>query len=85
MPLGALEAVYVVGVAWSHLFPTKGRLGPCDATRTIRSPPIQLAPAGAGVYRGPGQVMMAGQWQATVTVTRGGQRLGSKQLPIVAR
>lgn len=45
----------------------------------------KLAPAGAGVYRGPGQVMMAGQWQATVTVTRGGQRLGSKQLPIVAR
>jgi hypothetical protein len=30
-------------------------------------------------------VMMAGQWQATVTVTRGGQRLGSKQLPLVAR
>jgi len=45
----------------------------------------KLAPAGDGVYRGPGQVMMAGQWQATVTVTRGGQRLGSKQLPIVAR
>ena len=45
----------------------------------------KLAPAGGGVYRGPGQVMMAGQWQATVTVTRGGQRLGSKQLPIVAR
>jgi RND family efflux transporter MFP subunit len=45
----------------------------------------KLAPAGGGVYRGPGQVMMAGQWQATVSVTRGGQRLGSKQLPIVAR
>jgi nitrogen fixation protein FixH len=45
----------------------------------------KLAPAGGGVYRGHGQVMMAGQWQATVTVTRGGQRLGSKQLPLVAR
>ena len=44
----------------------------------------KLAPAGGGLYRGPGQVMMAGQWQATVTVMRGGQRLGSKQLPIVA-
>ena len=44
----------------------------------------KLTPAGNGTYRGPGQVMMAGQWQATVTVTRGGQRLGSKQLPIVA-
>ena len=45
----------------------------------------KLAPAGGGMYRGPGQVMMAGQWQATVTVTRGGQRLGSKQMPVVAR
>jgi nitrogen fixation protein FixH len=45
----------------------------------------RLAPAGGGVYRGPGQVMMAGQWQATVTVMRGGQRLGSRQLPMVAR
>ena len=45
----------------------------------------KLAPAGGGVYRGPGQVMMAGQWQASVTVMRGGQRLGSRQLPVVAR
>jgi len=45
----------------------------------------KLAPAGAGVYRAPGQVMMAGQWQATVTVARAGQRLGSKQIPVVAR
>ena len=45
----------------------------------------KLAAAGGGVYRGPGQVMMAGQWQATVTVTRAGQRLGSKQIPVVAR
>jgi RND family efflux transporter MFP subunit len=45
----------------------------------------KLAPAGGGVYRGSGQVMMAGKWDATVTVTRGGQRLGSKQLPVVAR
>jgi len=45
----------------------------------------KLALAGAGVYRGPGQVMMAGRWDATVTVTRGGQRLGTKQLPVVAR
>jgi RND family efflux transporter MFP subunit len=45
----------------------------------------RLAPAGGGVYRGSGQVMMAGRWDATVTVVRGGQRLGTKQLPIVAR
>jgi RND family efflux transporter MFP subunit len=45
----------------------------------------KLSPVGAGVYRGSGQVMMAGRWDATVTVTRGGQRLGTKQLPMVAR
>jgi Cu(I)/Ag(I) efflux system membrane fusion protein len=44
-----------------------------------------LAAAGSGVYRGTGQIMMAGRWDATVTVTRAGQRLGTKQLPIVAR
>lgn len=45
----------------------------------------KLSPVGGGTYRGSGQVMMAGRWDATVTVTRGGQRLGSKQLPVVAR
>jgi len=45
----------------------------------------KLAGVGGGMYRGPGQVMMTGQWQATVTVMRGGQRLGSKQMPVVAR
>ncbi|MBI3491386.1 MAG: FixH family protein [Acidobacteria bacterium] len=45
----------------------------------------KLTPAGGGVYRGSGQVMMAGRWDATVTVTRGGQRLGTKQLPVVAK
>ena len=46
---------------------------------------VKLSPAGGGAYRGTGQVMMAGRWDASVTVTRGGQRLGSKQLPVVAR
>jgi len=45
----------------------------------------KLMPAGGGVYRGSGQVMMAGRWDATVTVVRGRQRLGTKQLPVVAR
>jgi len=45
----------------------------------------KLAPAGGGVYRGSGQVMMAGRWDATVTVVRRGQRLGTKQQPVVAR
>ena len=45
----------------------------------------KLPPAGGGVYRGPGQVTMAGRWDVTINVTRGGQRLGSKQLTAVTR
>ena len=45
----------------------------------------KLASAGRGVYRGSGHVMTPGRWDVTVTVVRGGQRIGSKQLPVVAR
>jgi len=45
----------------------------------------RLAPAGGGMYRGTGQIPMAGRWEATVTVTRGGRRLGAKQLPVVTQ
>jgi RND family efflux transporter MFP subunit len=38
-----------------------------------------------GVYRGSGQVLMAGRWDVTVAVTRGGQPLDSRQLSVVAR
>lgn len=45
----------------------------------------KLAHAGDGVYRGTGQVMMAGRWDITVNVLRDGQRIGSQQLSVVAR
>ncbi len=45
----------------------------------------KLPPAGGGVYRGSGEVMMAGRWDVTVDVTRGGQRLGSRQFAVVAK
>ena len=45
----------------------------------------KLPPAGTGVYRGSGQVMMAGRWDVTVDVSRGGQRLGSRQFAVVAK
>jgi hypothetical protein len=45
----------------------------------------KLTHAGAGVYRGAGQVMTAGRWEVTVNVSRGGQRLGSRQVVMVAR
>jgi Cu(I)/Ag(I) efflux system membrane fusion protein/cobalt-zinc-cadmium efflux system membrane fusion protein len=44
-----------------------------------------LQHVGGGLYRGTGQVMTAGRWDVTVTVMRGGQRLGSRQLSMVAR
>jgi RND family efflux transporter MFP subunit len=45
----------------------------------------KLPHAGGGVFRGPGQVMMAGRWDVTVTVSKGGQQLGRKQVAVVAR
>lgn len=45
----------------------------------------KLPPAGGGLYRGSGQVVMAGRWDVTVDVSRRGQRLGSKQFAVVAR
>jgi uncharacterized GH25 family protein len=44
-----------------------------------------LAPAGDGVYRGKGQVMMAGNWDVTVIAMRGGQELGTKKLTVTAK
>ena len=38
-----------------------------------------------GTYVGTGQVMMAGTWEATVTVKRAGKELGSKKFPITAK
>ena len=46
---------------------------------------IKVRPAGGGVYRGTGQVLMAGRWEVSVEVTRAGQHLGSKQFAVVAR
>ena len=46
---------------------------------------MRLPPAGGGVYRGPGQVLMGGRWEATVTVNKDGRQLGSRQFPLVAK
>ena len=44
-----------------------------------------LRSAGDGVYRGNGQVMMAGNWEVTVMAMRNGQELGSKKLTVTAK
>jgi hypothetical protein len=38
-----------------------------------------------GMYRGNGQVTMAGNWDVTVTVMRGGQEIGSKKVTVTAK
>jgi hypothetical protein len=45
----------------------------------------KLSPTGDGTYRGTGEVMMAGRWEVTVTVARGGRTLGNQQFALIAR
>jgi Cu(I)/Ag(I) efflux system membrane fusion protein len=45
----------------------------------------KLAPAGGGVSRGIGQVMMAGKWNVTVSVKRGGTEIGQNTLALTAK
>lgn len=46
---------------------------------------VPLKHEGNGQYRGTGNVMMTGNWDATVSVTRGGQELGSRKFPVTAK
>jgi membrane fusion protein, copper/silver efflux system len=45
----------------------------------------KLSHVGGGVYRGMGQVLMAGHWDVTVVVSKGGQQLGRRQLALAAK
>jgi uncharacterized GH25 family protein len=44
-----------------------------------------LKPAGNGMYKGTGQVMMAGTWNVTVMAMHNGQEIGSKKLTVTAK
>ncbi len=44
-----------------------------------------LTHAGNGMYRGNGQVTMAGDWDVTVTVMRGGQEIGRRTVKLTAK
>ena len=46
---------------------------------------VALKHEGGGRYRGTGNVMMAGNWDATVSVKRDGQEVGAKKVPITAK
>lgn len=44
-----------------------------------------LSHTAGGTYRGTGQVASAGRWDVTVTVSRGGQRVGSRRIAVVVQ
>jgi hypothetical protein len=46
---------------------------------------VPLKHESGGRYRGAGNVMMAGAWDATVMVMRGGKEIGSKKFPVTAK
>jgi len=46
---------------------------------------VTLQHEGEGRYRGTGNVMMAGSWDATIMVMRGGQHLGDRTMAIIAK
>ena len=47
---------------------------------------VTLKPAAAaGTYAGTGQVMMAGKWNVTVSVKKGGKELGQKRVTLTAK
>jgi hypothetical protein len=46
---------------------------------------VPLKHEGGGRYSGPGNVMMAGRWDATVTVKRGDQVLAAQKVPVTAQ
>jgi hypothetical protein len=46
---------------------------------------VPLKHEGGGRYRGTGNVMMSGAWDATVSVKRGGQEIGNRKFSITAK
>jgi len=45
---------------------------------------VKLKSAGAGKYTGSGNVMMAGKWNATITVKQNGKHLGQNKIVLTA-
>jgi nitrogen fixation protein FixH len=46
---------------------------------------VALPPQGSGRYRGAGQLSMGGTWNVTVTVSRGAEELGRRNLSVIAK
>ena len=46
---------------------------------------VPLKHEGGGMYRGAGNVMMAGNWDVTVMAMRGGQEIARRQIAVTAK
>jgi hypothetical protein len=46
---------------------------------------MELQPAGKGIYRGGGSLVMRGTWNVTITATQAGKPLGTRKLSVIAK
>ena len=58
---------------------------PKTATMAEMRNEVKLKPSGPGTYMGPGNVMMAGKWNVTVSVKQAGKEVGQKKLDLTAK
>lgn len=58
---------------------------PKTATMAEMRNEMKLKPSGNGMYMGSGNVMMAGRWNATVSVKQGGKEIGQKKVALTAK
>ena len=58
---------------------------PKTATMAEMRNEVKLKPSGKGMYMGPGNVMMAGAWNTTVSVKQGGKEIGQKKVTLTAK
>jgi len=58
---------------------------PKTATMAEMRNEVKLKSSGKGMYMGSGNVMMAGTWNAAVTVKQGGNEIGQKKVTVTAK
>jgi YtkA-like len=58
---------------------------PKTATMAEMRNEVKLKSSGNGMYMGSGNVMMAGKWNATVSVKQGGKEIGQKKVIVTAK
>ncbi len=67
-------------VALTLRMPANPRTKMAEMTNTI-----PLKHYGAGIYRGEGDVAMAGTWSATIVVKHDGREIGTRKLDLIAQ